>query len=375
MVLLGEIVQSQQYFSRLTTGIPSLDQIFITGTGNNQSLTNKIYDFQTAPSCQAMYLVTSSLIMSHLSNEKSVIIIDTLNRFPMKFIIKHPSFKKEWLNDKLMLYDRDTFSKLYAFFIYKKDIPKNCMIIINDFHDLVELYKLEMSSVYEELLLKHHIDMNDTYLHNKKTADNLLIPELPFNSDLIKVSPIAKFESHVKILFSKLIQICITQMSPIFLLGHLDTKFQPYRMKPTSQANSSQSSLTEKGRVVLTPHKFEKISTRIVFYNDWYHKTPHFDETVKSNFINENKLRMVSAARLELPKQKLMHHPVYFAVDDKFYHDKHFALDNKSYSLIDLSASTSDPDTDVDIPSSPIEYESVLDVSASEGPQDLSATM
>ncbi|RLV91423.1 hypothetical protein JA1_003912 [Spathaspora sp. JA1] len=378
MVLLGEIIQSQQYFSRLTTGVPSLDQIFINNNNSSQStLLNKIYDFQSAPSCQAMYLVTTSLIISHLQNNNSVIIIDTLNRFPLSFITKHRDFQTNWLNDSLKVYDRDTFAKLYSFFIYNKEIPKNCMIIINDFHELVELYKLEMSSSYEELLLKHHIDMNLVYIHNKNNNEKLPMPELPSTSDLLRTSPIAKFESHVDILFSKLIQLCITQSSMIFLLGHLDTKYQPYKTRPTSQQQPSSQpqpqpqSQVPPGRVVLTPYKFTKISTRIIFYNDWYHKTRHFQDTYTTGttnnpiMIKEDKLRMVLAAKLELPKQKLMYNPIYFDVNEPFYCNT--TNSGTTYSIIDLSASyLSDNDTDVDIPSSPIEYEStsvLLDVS------------
>ena len=50
------------------------------------------------------------------------------------------------------------------------------------------MYKLELSSIYEDMILKHHIEVNDTIIENKQssTTDPKPIPQLPQNTDLLK---------------------------------------------------------------------------------------------------------------------------------------------------------------------------------------------
>ncbi|KAG7664152.1 uncharacterized protein J8A68_002335 [[Candida] subhashii] len=382
MVLLTDIISSQQCFNNISTGIPSLDQIFIQ---NISGIKNKIYDFQSASTCNAMYIVIGSLIISHLKNNQPVVIINTLNKFPLHFLTSHPEFESKWVNEKLLvMYTCDTFAKLYSCFLFNHKtniIHNNSIIIINDFHELIELYKLELSSAHEELILKHHIDMNSTLLLNNTTTTTTKepLPELPPTSDLLKTSPIAKFHTHLESLFNTLFQICISHNSMLFILGHLDTKYQTYRMKSQPQMNSSQLSYADRGRVVLAPHVYEKLSTvsRISFWHDWYHHTPHFRENfpaVRQGHkvsINEGQLRLVFGVRVESHGGR-GYGPVYFDVDGEFYHDDDddkYEQRNEKYRLIDLSRVNNNYRREElsTIPSSPIMHEStVIDVSVTD---------
>lgn len=345
MVLLTDIITLQQCFNTITTGIPSLDRIFLNQVSG---IKNKVYDFQSAPTCNAMYIVICSMIISHLKNNQPVVIIDTLNKFPTHFITSHPDFELKWVESRLFVsYTCDTFARLYALFLFNNKnqvIPKNSLVIVNDFHELMELSKLELSSAHEELVLKHHIETNMTLIANK-TNEPVALPQLPPSSDLLRGSPIAKFQTQLESLFNLFNQVCINQNLMIFTFGHLDTKYQPFRMKSHPLDSSSQLTYTppEKGRVVLSPFTYTKqvLATRVMFYFDWYHNTPHFWEAAPTNgaqhlSINQAQLKLVFAAKVEHGRSS--YPPVYFDVDDEFYHEEDNAIKKYDmHSLIDLS--------------------------------------
>lgn len=376
MVLLGDIIQLQQNFSNLTTSIPSLDNLIF-----QTQVKNKIYDVQSAPSCNGMYMVLCALMASHLRENRPIVLIDTMNKFPLQFLKLQPHFQQSWL-DNITYYRCDTFAKLYSILI-DVTIPSDTILIINEFHQLLQVYKLELSSIYEDLILKHHIEINDTFINNKKTQDKDPLPELPSNSDLLKSSPIVKYESHVNSLITNLKNKCINLNAMVFLLGYLDTKYRPYKaatkqelvesfnsMSPTP-SSSSLSSFSEKGRVVLSPFKTHKsLDIKLIFYHDWYHNSPHFrnqyckttnsEKTTPTTTIDEYQLRLVYAAQIMMFQMNSSSttnssNPVFFDADNEFHSqtsdntydelfDNHSNNKQNHYTMIDLNQQYTVPD-------------------------------
>lgn len=343
MVLLGNIIQLQQVYGNLSTSIPTLDNIL-----HQTQVKTRIYDFQSSPSCNGMYIVMMSLISSHLKDNKPVLIIDTLTKFPFYFLKQQSGYDQSWLKN-ITHYKLDSFAKLYGFFIRCKLDP-NTMIIINEFHELLKMYKLELSSIYEDMILKHHIDVNSTFIENKQLPndDPRPIPQLPQNSDLLKTSPILKYESHVESLISNLKNKCINENASIFLLGYLDTKFRPYKVKSQDliEATSFQS-FGDKGRVVLSPFKIHKTldDMKILFYQDWYHNSPQFRQihalktTIQGKIsrinIEKSQLKLVYVAEVVVGQRNLS--LVYFDIDSQFYYENNCDLFDGKYALRDLS--------------------------------------
>ena len=104
-----------------------------------------------------------------------------------------------------------------------------------------------------------------------KTQDKDPLPELPSNSDLLKSSPIVKYESHVNSLITNLKNKCINLNAMVFLLGYLDTKYRPYKaatkqelvesfnsMSPTP-SSSSLSSFSEREELYYHHLKLTKV--------------------------------------------------------------------------------------------------------------------
>lgn len=381
MVSLYNIVMLQRHFSHLSTGIPSLDKVLL-------SPQSRILDFQSGPGCFAAYTVSVSLLISHLvANESNtVIVIDTLNPFPWNLITNHPQFQPKWLDENIISYTVNTFAKLFALFTYNI-LPKDkaggsTMLLINDYHEMVELYKFELSAVYEETILKHHIERNAIIISNQEQFElvgtKTALPELPANSDLLRVSPVAKFESHVYSLLILISSFVINNNLFCILLGHLDTKYETYWPKST-QSNSSQSTSSGSfGKVVLTDAlggKYEPpkststnisgkvmkskssldsfVTSRLVFFKDWYHKSPHF----KKNFppitpssrvaLNNSNLRMVFVVQVKHLQQMVStrYPPIYFDHDNEYYHlddsDVQLSKNPSQFLFIDLSGTES----------------------------------
>lgn len=364
MVSLYNIVMNQRHFSHLLSGIPSLDKVLL-------SPKSRILDFQSGPGCIAAYTVSVSLMMSHLTANASntVVIIDTLNPFPLSLITSHPSYRPEWLDTNIISYTVDTFAKLYALFTFDV-LPKDksggsTMIFINDIHETFELYKYELSALYEETILKHHIERNAIMIRNQEQFELMgtktPLPDLPANSDLLRVSPVAKFESHLHSLLNEISTHVINNNLFCILLGHLDTKYEFW--SKTSQSSQTSSS----GRVVLTDSlggKYQSltggktaktnspldtfVTSRLIFYRDWYHKSPHF----KKNFppltptsrvaLNDSNLRMVFVVQVKHLQEVVStrYPPIYFDHDNEYYHlDDEFEVSSNPahFQFIDLS--------------------------------------
>lgn len=316
----------------LTTSIPTLDDIQL----NSLVVRGRVFDLQSSPSCHGMYIVITSLIISNLAHGKQVVLIDTLNKFPFHLLKSHPHFKLEFKSN-IRHYTCDTFAKLYSV-ISKANFDRNSLIVINEFRSLLELYKLELSMSYEETILKNHVENNATLINNKLKGVKDSISKIPTSSDLLKVSPVSKYESHVNLLFRNLNNICTSSNASVYLLGYLETKYRPYKIPNNTDA--SQLSYREKGRVVLSPSVAHKsCTTKFLFYLDWYHKTPHFFrnypiDNTRQITINQAMLKLINVVKVEAKSESFS--PIYFDIDDEFYYDQEDEFTGE-YKVRDLS--------------------------------------
>lgn len=330
MVSLFDIVENSKHeYLHLATALPSLNKSVNFARG--------IYDFQTTANNLSLYQILIELILCHLELDKPVFIVSCLNRFPFNLLVNHPRFNKHYLA-KITSYTTDTYSKLYVV-ISKLAAYSSSLIIINNIYELLELYKLELSSTYEEMLLKFQIDRNNILLDNMKRlkVDGSMeaLPELPQNSDLLQ-SPIMKFDKHVTNLINNLSR----QDNIAFITGNLSTKFLQYPKKSVpltlETSFSSQASQVGAGRVVLAPFTYfdDYINCRLVFFRDWYHNSPHFANLYPLHngkvVINRALLRFVYA--IKIGQQK-----IYFDNNQPFYSEiNEEEMRSGAFNLIEL---------------------------------------
>lgn len=396
MVSLYDMMLQRDNFRHLSTSIPSLDSML------QNKLSSGIYDFESVPNCTGVSYVVGSIVVSHLAHKKEnrAIIIDTLNPFPWHNIVKNEKFQAEWLDSKLISYTTDTFAKLFALLISDKlNGPKeSTIVVINNFHELIEMYKLELSAAYEETLLKFQIDSNAVMINNqekwKVEGSPPKLPEIPFLSSLLKENPALKYQSHVSTLINMISQYTYKNNLICILVGYLSSTYQAYRPKAPlsggsgndSQRMSSSSSSTPlsqgrptlsygTGRLVLTPSLGGSytptnsasgpnsrkstsstntsldsfITSRLIFYKDWYHKTPYFKENypaqqsdTQTRLITSSQLKMIFAVKMA-PLHQIgpESDPVYFDYDNGYYDDiddENVKEDeNNHIKIIDLS--------------------------------------
>ncbi|KAK6199404.1 uncharacterized protein RJT21DRAFT_121739 [Scheffersomyces amazonensis] len=398
---LLEVDNKQVRYSHLKTGIPSLDEVFIHA---NLGIRNRIHDFQSTAGSTASYTITISLIVSHLqtSTQNKIIIIDTLSRFPFRLLTDHPHYDSTWIeNNQIIGYTCDTFAKLLSMFtigkLQSQVVNNSTLIIINDFHETVDLYKYELSSIYEEYLLKNHIEIYETIVSNKEqvqlSGTKSPLPEIPYHSDLLTTNIITKFESHLFGLLNSISSFCFRFGSLCILLGHLDSKYENYRpniVTSTQSFNSSQSipssipltnsnegsnfdrsftkSLSsggDRGRIILSPFmstvqtvsngrnqkSFDAfISMRLIFYKDWYHKSEEFIKNCPNlndasqitlqkaqvRFIHAVKIIYLNSLEKNSPTIYFDYDSIYYHLDDDYYEDN-FGV---NFTLLDLSEHT-----------------------------------
>ncbi|KAG2731191.1 hypothetical protein G9P44_005607 [Scheffersomyces stipitis] len=315
-------------------------------------------------------------MVSHLSNSPNnkVIVVDTLTPFPWHLLFSHSRFQQEWRQDsRIALHDPDTFALLYGLFAYgslEPAINGSTIVIINDFHQTLDIYLHDQTSSYEETILKHHLEVNSIIKSNQTQYElegtKTPVPEIPAQSDLLKMSAISKFNTHLNSLLTMMSKFCYKTNSMCFLLGHLETKYIPY--STTSQMSdadfyNTSVSYQDKGRVVLVPSYSESneekkddinsksidsyLCMRLIFYKDWYHNSPYFAECYppleKQNkvVINQAQLRTVFAIKITNFSSKSKYCPIYFDYDDIIYHldddNENDSIDLSPGKLIDLS--------------------------------------
>lgn len=314
MVTLLKLISLRKGISLLTTGVPLLDST-IFGLKKLD-----LYDFQCAPGTLGMTSVLVEMMISHLvqNTENRVVMVETLVPFPWLQVKRHPRYTRELLENGLLIYDAPTFSQLYAIFASKRlahlQDDALYMVIIYNYHELLELYKLELFATYEEALLKHHIHRNDVFLNNsvqlETTGKTTPIPELPPDSGLLRSSPISKFETHVRRLVQSIHKFSLESLLLCILAGGVDAKYHIPQTPPSSLEVSSNSptppptSFKNNGRMILTSFtgttdyaSLERcIKTRLLFYKTWYHNTPAF----KSSYTaGPREIKLVQAVRVD----------------------------------------------------------------------------
>lgn len=288
-------------WDHLDTGITTLNHML-------DIKMDAIIDIQSVPSNPALFAMLCNLICSHLSKpETKVILIETLNPFEWDWLQRHPQFKDAWLQDeRICIYRLNSFVKLFSFYSSTSQAsssPGLTLTLILNFHEVVELYRLQLCACHEEALVSHQIDKNRVLLANREKGleeglDLIQLPKLPRTSALLKESPVTRFKVHYSSLMLLINSFAHRNSSVILLQGYMEPKYKAYsQQKPlvsSSQAvtqDSNSTSYLEKryapSRLVLTPVAFEKesetntttggkLSSRILLYNDWYYKSPHF---------------------------------------------------------------------------------------------------
>lgn len=246
MVTLFELLQRQQEsaLASLESGIPLLDTLLPRNIANGG-----IFDVHAVPGCSDQFEIVCNFICTHLRKDpgKSIIIIDTLHPFPFHKIRQNKNFDTS-MAKRISWYNAGTFSKLYALLEqlnHAKDIVDSNMIIINNFPELIDFYKMEISYLYEQMLLKHQIEVNNVLLSNvekiRQEGNFPVLPIIPPNSDLLKENPQKKFNSHISTI-SNLLSSFVRNYSLIFLLiGYLDTQYEQQDNNTSNSSVSSQS--------------------------------------------------------------------------------------------------------------------------------------
>lgn len=336
---LFEMMLQRPAFAHITTSIPTLDSMIPV-----DSLSSGIFDLQSVPSLNAVYSILCSIIVSHISHDpltNKVIIIDTLNTFPWKLLSKQSKYESSY-QGQIIWHRINRFSNLLQFFIADNGIQSevakgSTLIIINDFHDLLELYRLETWSCYKEKLLKSHITRNSSALNNRERlaedAQFKISDPIPSNSDLLNIHPSTKSDAHIYQMFDSISKFSVHSNLLVFLVGALATKFKKYTLlkqnshPPSSTINSqlTSSSVYENygGRMYFLPSQTSAtfqtkngsntveslLTSRLIFYKDWFSES-------RTKF-HDSQLKMVFATQVTNFRVIGINEPVYFDYNDK----------------------------------------------------------
>ncbi|SGZ55752.1 CIC11C00000004964 [Sungouiella intermedia] len=332
MVSLFDISLQRPTWSHLSTGVPTLDQML-----DLQS--DGLFDFQSVPANAGVEAMVCNLMVSHLASSSSlkILVIETLNSFNWNLLKQHPQFDAEW-HPRVSVHRLLLVVELFWFFTFGPGASADCtstLLFITNFHEIVDLYRLHVAQSYEDALLKHQIDKNRELLANLDRAreeglELVSLPLLPPQSDLLKLSPYVKAQKHIDELFKEISEFTYKNSAIVVLLGHLDAKFMPYNtarllaMSPNNSSMASQNTEStlsqtfgrdgrdgrDANRLVLAPVTFGKnpsgnraggeaglnevkITARLVFYNDWYHKSPYIRNTENPPDVSEDFLVLV----------------------------------------------------------------------------------
>lgn len=241
--------------THIATGVPALDEMLALAT---------VIDVQSVPACPA-----SRLVISHLAASRKSLIVQTQNSVP-------------WDAPRVAVRG---FAQLLSFFTNLQKEP--ILVVVEGFHETLELYRLQLAAAYEELLLRHQIDKNDVLLQSMdrvlhEGAFSLPLPHLPPKSLLLKESPAQKFSAHVDHLFNVIADFAFESLLVVVLSGCMDLVYE------------DQGDASQEGHMVLAPHVYDKlnrVSARVLFYNDVFEDRPVFAAQVRnldgSGNINE----------------------------------------------------------------------------------------
>lgn len=352
MVSLFDLCLQVSAWSHISTGLPSLDALLTIQSSES------ILDFQTVPLNNFMNAVLSNIIASHLrhTSHRSVVIIETSNPFQLSLLKQHLDFEPSWL-ERVRQFRLDSFPQVLSFFMLNplRDEGDSTLILITNFHELLDYYKLQLSATYEEALLRLQIEYNGTIIDNlDKVRENGLnsidLPQLPPNSDLLRVHPTLKYHDHVNEMFKQMGNFIHKHHLLLILVGGMNTgtvnvgaslqifasQLSPSRYSLTPEYSPQSQSEPQNERVqVLEPMTFDrkdymnrnllqrkglnesKISFRLLFYFEPYQKTPYYQlQGQKSSSQN----RTVAAVKVtKMVGDGNINDPVYFDFWDNFY--------------------------------------------------------
>lgn len=387
MVSLYDILSKKKTFSHIKSGVKTLDEVVSSSFGSG------IYDFQGVPQCSGMYTVIGLMIISHLKEDENnqVVVVNTVNEFCWTAITRQEGFQTQWLDERLEAYTAESVSQLICLLERFAVEPRGSRILIlNDFHALVEAYKWELLASYEEAILKHRIVQNSLLIknHEKMKAEGYIprLPQLPYQSALLKENPNLKYHSHILFLMNMISRFVFNNNLMAFLVGHLTSRYRKmfYRTQPsfdsssdsqTPVSSSSDNSFTlgqdyklkYYGKMTLSLSLSDDseglssrsysstldslITFRIIFYKDWYHKTSHFARNYRPGASNNplelsrEELKRVFAVKLIEPSPNLEVGPFFFDYDQGYYNEDNSesgtSRDLDHISLIDLGEENS----------------------------------
>ncbi|CAH6722805.1 hypothetical protein CLIB1444_11S01508 [[Candida] jaroonii] len=313
-------IKHRPRFDHLNSSIPSVDdkhfgQHFISG----------IYDFQTVPNNVSVYLILSNFVIKHLENTTypgNVVIVSLSGNFPLDHILENKKFQQNWIDNGQLKYLKvDTVTNLIILLnnYMKSEVDNQTLFIFDNFHNLLDFYKLELSQIYQESMLRNHIFNLDTIeaQAERQEIEGLKpdIVEIPENSHLIRESPLTKFNNHVRFIMNLMTNVCFKYNSIAFITGKLDSRFEAFKPRISMDSSNIESSQRSgrsfdssqitpeprkpnKGRMVLksSNSNLDKpmgsqmslenplnsfITERAIFFKDWYHKTLHCQKNSK----------------------------------------------------------------------------------------------
>ena len=301
MVSLFDMSTQALRWAHLDTGLPSLNLLL-------DIKMDAVLDVQSVPAHAAVWAVLANVVVSHLAEPgTSVALIETLNAFEWEWLEAHPGYQQSWHAERpIRVYRLDTFAKLFLFFsatLLHGATDKALLVLACNFHETVELYRLQLAACHEEILVKHQIDITAVLWANRAKGaeegyDLIDLPKLPKGSLLLRESPAARFKKHLNMLLLVINSFAYRQSAVVFLQGYMEPRYKPYTYKSSAAASQTASTASEgpapngffskqpASRLVLVPVTFSKenddhlgenrLSSRLIFYNDWYFRSPHF---------------------------------------------------------------------------------------------------
>lgn len=304
MVNLAD-VRGRRSFAHIQSGIGSLDEMVALTT-------NGIVDFQTVPGTSAAEAIVAVYIQKHLEHSKTshVVVIDCLRAFPMKLVSDHTQYEVDQWVDRIHWYHDVGFARLEWLFgeLSSSNARSDVLIVVNSFHEACNLYRNLLVLRTKETLLQFQIDRNDTLIRGlDRFKEEGVIPklaQLPQGSELLKVSPASKFDTHLIHLLSCISLVAYSKNLLVILNGTMDVGWRtidtaeplmlPNVSSSSTQPPSSQlflrsdrlqlAGLSPSARLsfvssfLKTPAVNAYISKRVLFYKDWYHRTVHFSK-------------------------------------------------------------------------------------------------
>lgn len=358
MVSLFDICLEKPKWSHISTGVASIDaMIDLTGSG-------AIIDFQSTPIHNAMFATVCNMIVTQLeySEDSHVIVLETFNPFPWGLYAKHPRYNKNW-DARIKKFQVSTFAQILAFFICNpmKALSRSSLVIIVNFHEVMEFYRHQLNATFEEALLKLEIEKNEDLLNTLKRDGRIDTPGNGQNQDipLFKESPLVKYQEHVDEMFKHLNGFLREYSLIILLLGCMDVKSRVQFRNPES-ANDSQtannssklirdsSTRTRSGsRYLFTPVTYDKrvnsfttalndskILQRILFFKDFYRNSHHYSQGTQAFDTDGERIVAVAKPDKENASGNIME-PSFFDFAEKFYQD----TTGENCWLIDLQES------------------------------------